>query len=206
MTTLDNIGLKYGTDKSSSDHDYLKIFEKYFCDLKDKKIVVVEIGIWAGASLKMWEEYFTVAEIYGIDFYPQRQYNTTRVKSLVANQEDRESLKKATNEIKGFDILIDDGGHTMRQQQVTFGCLFPFLNRNGIYVIEDLHTSLMGGRWNRRPRTQKTTAIVLDKLCKEKVIDSDFILPNECQYIQDNLSFCNIEKGKKSDIAFIGKK
>ena len=39
-----------------------------------------------------------------------------------------------------FDIIIDDGGHTMRQQQTSFGFLYNDLKSNGIYVIEDLHT------------------------------------------------------------------
>lgn len=204
--TLDEIGINYGTDKSSAIHNYLNIYEKYLGIFRNDNIVVVEIGIYRGArSLKMWEEYFTVAKIYGIDIMSRRQYNNDRVQSIIANQEDRNSLLSAMNRIKQCDILIDDGGHTMKQQQVSFGYLFPFLNPNGIYVIEDLHTSL-DSHWNNNPKTDKTTAAMLDKFCKDKVIDSDFMTPNECQYIQDNFSFCNIEKGKISDIAFIGKK
>lgn len=40
-----------------------------------------------------------------------------------------------------FDIIIDDGGHTMNQQITSFKILFPALKSGGIYVIEDLHTS-----------------------------------------------------------------
>jgi hypothetical protein len=44
-------------------------------------------------------------------------------------------------EIPPVDILIDDGGHTMKQQKVTFEELFGHIKENGVYVCEDLHTS-----------------------------------------------------------------
>jgi hypothetical protein len=48
--------------------------------------------------------------------------------------------------------LIDDGGHIMEQQIVTFEMLFDFVKFNGVYLCEDTHTSywysLGGGyRW-----------------------------------------------------------
>jgi hypothetical protein len=39
--------------------------------------------------------------------------------------------------------VIEDGGHTMRQQITSFEVLFPFLNPGGIYFLEDLLTSWM---------------------------------------------------------------
>jgi hypothetical protein len=58
MGILNDLGLKYGTDKSSSSHGYLDIYERHFCQMKDEPIRVLEIGIFNGSSLKMWEEYF----------------------------------------------------------------------------------------------------------------------------------------------------
>lgn len=40
-----------------------------------------------------------------------------------------------------FDIIIDDGGHTMNQQKTSFMVLLPLVRSGGIYVIEDLETS-----------------------------------------------------------------
>ncbi len=40
-----------------------------------------------------------------------------------------------------FDIILDDGGHTMKQQITSFKILYPFVKKGGIYIIEDLHTS-----------------------------------------------------------------
>ena len=45
-----------------------------------------------------------------------------------------------------FDIIIDDGGHTMKQQQISLGILFFAVKSGGYYVIEDLHTC--SGQWD----------------------------------------------------------
>ena len=40
-----------------------------------------------------------------------------------------------------MDIIIDDGGHTMKQQVTTFEETWNQLKDGGIYLCEDLHTS-----------------------------------------------------------------
>ncbi|MDH4326030.1 MAG: class I SAM-dependent methyltransferase, partial [Betaproteobacteria bacterium] len=55
--------------------------------------------------------------------------------------------------IPRIDVLIDDGGHRMRQQIHTFEELFPRIDANGVYICEDLHTSYwanFGGGYRRR--------------------------------------------------------
>jgi hypothetical protein len=41
----------------------------------------------------------------------------------------------------GKYIIIDDGGHTMNQQIVTYEELYDHLSDNGVYLCEDVHTS-----------------------------------------------------------------
>ena len=50
-------------------------------------------------------------------------------------------LTELNSKIPPIDILIDDGGHTMKQQITTFNVLFDHVKMNGLYVCEDLHTS-----------------------------------------------------------------
>jgi hypothetical protein len=50
------------------------------------------------------------------------------------------------------DIVIDDGGHAMRQQIVSFEELYPHLQPHGVYLCEDIHTSVApqyGGGYRR---------------------------------------------------------
>ena len=54
--TLDEIGLKYGTDKSSSHHHYLPFYETFMAPLRDAPITLLEIGVYQGASLRTWRK------------------------------------------------------------------------------------------------------------------------------------------------------
>ncbi len=52
-----------------------------------------------------------------------------------------------------MDILIDDGGHSMRQLIITYEEMFDHVKEDGIYLFEDLHTSYwrkFGGGFRRR--------------------------------------------------------
>jgi hypothetical protein len=57
------------------------------------------------------------------------------------SQDDIAFLKTVNNSRDYFDIIIDDGGHTMKQQITSFIYLFPKVRSGGLYVIEDLQTS-----------------------------------------------------------------
>jgi len=142
---LDMLGLKWGTDKNLTVHNYLRIYEKYFDSLKDKSINFLEIGFLAGGSARMWEEYFPQARLYFIDNHCDEITNGSclcpRSSLHIVDQADSEALKKFADTCGMFDIIIDDGGHTMQQQIVSFITLFPYVKSGGLYCIEDLHTS-----------------------------------------------------------------
>ncbi len=135
---LHELGLKYGTDKATF-HNYLNIYDERFKSLKDKKIDFLEIGIDNGFSLKMWADYFVNGIIYGADILDKRFLDSEKIKTFIINQENESELNLLP---KNLDIIIDDGGHTMYQQQLSFKVLFQNnLKANGFYVLEDLHTS-----------------------------------------------------------------
>jgi len=130
---------QFDTDKY--EHGFIDIYEPYFNNSKDVKHVL-EIGVYHGGSLKYLSSKFPEAKIYGIDIEDKTIYNTENVKTYIVNQENREELHKFLQETNvEFDIIIDDGGHTMKQQQVSLGVLFGKLKKGGLYILEDLHTS-----------------------------------------------------------------
>jgi tetratricopeptide (TPR) repeat protein len=143
MNTLDELAIQYGTDKSSKCHHYTHRYFKYFNPLRKRRLRIIEIGIAQGNSLRMWKDFFPNAEIFAIDKNPNCNIlNIERVKIYIGDQSDEYFLESFVNEIgSGFDIIIDDGGHMMSQQIITFHILFSHLKPKGIYVIEDLHTS-----------------------------------------------------------------
>jgi hypothetical protein len=124
------------------DH-YFDIYERHLSQFIGKETVILEVGVYHGGSLQMWKKYFgQKARIFGIDIDPQcKKFEDDQIKIFIGSQEDRDFLQKIKKEIPPVDILIDDGGHTMNQQVVTFKEMFGHIKKNGVYLIEDLHTS-----------------------------------------------------------------
>jgi hypothetical protein len=139
MGLINDLCIKYGTDKSNNLHNYAEKYEKYFSAYKDKELKILEIGIFNGFSLKTWEEYFVKSKIYGIDILNCSSMDTDRIKTFVCDQTNLEELKKINDVYGPFDIIIDDGSHKSKDMKKTFDFLFPLLNNNGLYVVEDLH-------------------------------------------------------------------
>jgi hypothetical protein len=89
----------------------------------------------------MWERFFDKAEIFGVDIYDKTQLQEGRKKIKQGSQVDASFLESLSDEVGGFDLIIDDGSHLNEHIICTFEILFPKLNDNGIYVIEDVQTS-----------------------------------------------------------------
>lgn len=145
MKKLQEIGEQTNTDKSRHSYkgmSYLNIYEKHFEEIRNEVKCFVEIGVLNGASLKMWEEYFPNAIIYGIDIEPNtKQYESGRIKILVGDQNDDNFLESVSQQIGEIDILLDDGSHITRHQIKSFNYLYKNVSKNGFYVIEDLRNS-----------------------------------------------------------------
>jgi hypothetical protein len=124
------------------DH-YIDIYDKYFSSYRDREIVFVEIGVAHGGSLQMWRKYFgEKALLFGIDINPEcKKFEEGNTKVLIGSQTDENFLFELKTKIPAIDILLDDGGHTMKQQITTFNVLFNYVKMNGLYVCEDIHTS-----------------------------------------------------------------
>jgi hypothetical protein len=139
---LDQIALKCGADKGSNYHNYTEIYSQYFSDLKNQPIKFLEIGIDTGKSVMMWEKYFKKAELHFIDItFDRVKYFSKRSKYHLVDQQNSLALEQFIREYGEFDIILDDGGHTMEQQIISFLTLFPHIKKGGMYIIEDLHTS-----------------------------------------------------------------
>ncbi len=148
---------------------YFDVYEKHFNKYREKEVVLLEVGVSHGGSLQMWKNYFgNKAKIYGIDIDPKcKEFEEENIKILIGSQSDKNFLKRVKELIPKVDILIDDGGHTMNQQIVTFEELFPHVLNNGIYLCEDVHTSYklkFGGGYKRRGTFIEFSKNILDQL------------------------------------------
>lgn len=147
MTPLCALAIKYGTDKGPAGHDYTRIYYSLFKDRIGTVERVFEVGIERGCSVRMWEEFFQNAQIFGFDRNPNIIFNAGRIKSFLGNQDNLAELRGAgvaAMGAKGIDLIVDDGAHDSKHQLSTALTLLPCLAREGVYVIEDVKRSKIG--------------------------------------------------------------
>lgn len=122
---------------------YFDIYHKYFEKFRGKEVIILEFGVSHGGSLQMWKSYFgKKARIIGVDIDPEcKKFQESQIEVVIGSQEDSAFLRKLMKKIGPVDIVIDDGGHTMLQQNTTFEQVYSYVKTGGIYLAEDLHTS-----------------------------------------------------------------
>ena len=148
---------------------YFEIYNRHFNKYREQELVVVEIGVFQGGSLQMWKHYFgPKVKIYGLDINPMcKQFEEENIKIFIGSQSDRAFLKKVASEIGPIDILIDDGGHSMKQQITSFQEFFKHVKYGGVYLCEDTHTSYwleFGGGYKRRGTFMEFSKNLIDQL------------------------------------------
>jgi hypothetical protein len=187
---LHKLGVKYETDKATS-HFYTFVYDNYFNSIKENITKVCEIGIYNGGSLKMWRDYFKNATIYGLDIVPCSFEGEERIRTAVVDQSNKTELELyvdiySTND---FNVIIDDGSHIMKDQQLSLGVLFKSLKSGGVYIIEDLHTSMdeHGDRFGYHSSTISTYNM-LKNFIETGKIESDFITDEDKEYLNNNIS------------------
>lgn len=126
-------------------HSYTDYYESLFSSLRDKPVRLLEIGVQGGISLLLWKEYFPKGEITGIDIDFSR-VQTKVVEAAAAGHPIRmlqadAALPSVTDHLSGkYDIIIDDGSHHFAHQITSFMILKDFLNKGGLYIIEDVQS------------------------------------------------------------------
>jgi len=138
--SLNEIGLSTGTDKASTMHDYLGVYERHLSHLRDRDFLLIEIGVHQGASLAMWKEFFSRARIIGVDINRScRRFRDDRIRIRIGDQGDPELLRSLAR--KRPLVVIDDGSHQWHHQIQSFRAFWPHLAPGGTFIIEDIHTS-----------------------------------------------------------------
>lgn len=137
--SLDFMGLEYGTDKASNGHDYLRIYEKYLSPMKDEPINFLELGWWDGASMRMWREYFSQAQIIGLDIEPKP--HIPGVSFVHAPQDDRAVAYEVKRRYGLLDVIVDDASHVSPLTIASFRAYWEYLKPGGLYFVEDLQVS-----------------------------------------------------------------
>ena len=140
---LKSIAEIYKSDKI--DHEYIKIYERYFEKIRDEKLKILEIGIADGKSLLTWSDYFKNSIIIGIDIHKinivEKNLDRNNIEVHQGSQSNKSFIEEIISKYEDFDIIIDDGSHLSKDVKKSFELLFPVLRDNGLYIVEDMQTS-----------------------------------------------------------------
>jgi SAM-dependent methyltransferase len=122
---------------------YFPIYERHFKDFVNKPVTFLEIGCGRGGSLQMWKRYFGPhARIVGVDVNPEcKTFEEDQIEVRIGDQSDEEFLQSLIDEFGAPDVVLDDGSHVMRHIHASFSFLYPRMAKNGVYLVEDLHTA-----------------------------------------------------------------
>jgi len=237
--TLSQLSSKSGSNKHV--YGFTDFYETYIQHLNPKVVCEIGMGglipsHWPeyqhieqdnpGGSSRMWLKYFPNAKIFVMDNFSQVSENdVSRVISEVALASDgRYTLFEGDQSLQvdlerfiesigeKIDFLVDDGGHKMQQQQLSFAVLFHQIKSGGLYSIEDLHTSTWTHtrKWGAYPDGSNTTLTMLENFNDTGKIESLYMSEEDKKYLEENISFCEIWRGSYDNgsaiTSMIGKK
>ena len=133
------------TDKNTT-HSYLPLYQKLLINKKETAKNVLEIGIYySGGSIKLWNDFFTNATVYGLD-----ELHINEIWDDIKNKENiilYTSCDAYNNEffintflnknIK-YDFMLDDGPHTLNSMTQFIKLYSSIMTDDGILIIEDI--------------------------------------------------------------------
>jgi hypothetical protein len=122
---------------------YFPIYERHFEWYRNKSLTFLEIGVYKGGSLQMWQRYFgPLAKIVGTDINERcKDHEQPGIFVRIGDQSDEKFLQSVIDEFGIPDIVLDDGSHQMKHINATFQFLYPKMPKNAVYMVEDLHTA-----------------------------------------------------------------
>ena len=139
----------YDSDKIGN--RYLERYDPVFAPWLDRPIVLLELGVHRGGSLRLWRDYFRLGTIVGVDIGLPRGFDAgERIRLYEGSQSDLPFLSRVAAETApgGFDLIIDDASHLGEATRSAFWHLFEHhLRPGGVYAIEDWGT----GYWDDWP-------------------------------------------------------
>ncbi len=149
--SLEDLFSYYGTDKANlkdngkdQGHGFSKFYVNHLEIFKNKKIKILEIGSYSGASAAAFVKYFPNSEIFCLDVNLLNfKYSSKRINLFGIDSSNNKMISKFLskidffNSIKNFDIIIDDGSHKQSDQLFALDFFYKYVVDGGFYIIED---------------------------------------------------------------------
>ncbi len=130
---------KYGSDKNER-NGYGHAYDELLTPRKKSVKAVLEIGVFHGASLRAWRDFFPNAVVYGFDVHPSFMLVEDRIQTCLVDSTQADEVDLRMVRLNGiqFDLIVDDGSHILRHQLLTLANLWRYVKPGGLYVVEDI--------------------------------------------------------------------
>jgi len=145
------LALNSKTDKVTT-HTYQYAYGTYLPRFRNKHVNFLEIGLGCGMgfgvgkSIELWKSYFPNLTLHMMEYNAQcaEEFRSKVDKLYIGDQSDPKTLNSIGMEGGPFDIIVDDGGHSRKQQLTSLIELWKYVKPNGgIYVLEDTVTAFL---------------------------------------------------------------
>ncbi len=203
---------KFFKNKNKQGHGYSIFYTNELKNFKEKKINILEIGSYSGASAAAFTKFFSNSKVFCFDINISNfKYSSKNIEVFGLDINNHKILKKVLNKIfskhnfKNFDLIIDDGSHNLSDMLFSFNFFFKYLENNGFFILEDYKLP------NYYNRNKNIDDILIDKLIEKiklkKTFKSSIINENDQIYLMNNIKRIKTYRGNltDSDICFIQK-
>ena len=217
--TLDQLFHHYGSDKANifsknneEGHGYSTYYSNKLHSFKNKKINILEIGSYAGASAAAFVKYFPSSNVFCFDINISNfKYSSKNIHVHGIDINNKIKVKKTLNniftlnKINHFDIIIDDGSHNLSDILVSLNFFFKYLKSSGMFIIEDFKYP----NYHKYNRDIAHILIedTLTHIKNKNYFKSSIFSKNDQSYLMNSIDKIDIFKGNlaDSDICFIKK-
>lgn len=153
-TELCALATKYQTDKTpfnlfSHRHPYTTIYNMFLNGLRTlaRPLIIGEIGVLNGASIRMWNDYFGEVEktIHAFDIEPNTLKSIEslpNVKTHVLDSGNVEQVNKTFIGLPQFDLLLEDASHCLGHQVTCLRECMKYVAVGGFLIIEDIFRAI----------------------------------------------------------------
>ena len=152
INNLTKLALRSKTNKTSqSGHSYIPFYYDLFADKNNKISKVLQIGLGnvEKNSLYFWQDYFPIANIYGIGDDKKYVFKRGRIQTFQGARNNSSELKSIVKNIgSDIDIVIDEGTRPSKDIISAFQTVMPMLKKTAMYIIENTN----------RPQADEITA------------------------------------------------
>jgi len=188
-------------------HQYAFFYDKYFKDIKNNQLNILELGTFKGGAAAAFSFFFKNSKIYSGDLYPDIfNFYSKRIINFKIDTSSEISINKFIEKVNSkYDIVIEDAGHFLKDQIISLFLLFKTLKPKGIFVIEELDfpdTRQDMNIYNEKPTLRQILNCVINK----QDFYSKYIKNSDKEYFLKNFESIEIFKGRINEIAFINKK